>query len=739
MEKRPTCDGLWNGAELDLKRHPRFALWSGAKEVIDKHLEDTVKNPGVTVMSVTSPPASGKSTTLVQHISELARTSKAPKRVLYVVSTDVEELYISSWLQAHGILVTSDGVGGVRGVQVVTSETMVKMFTDQKMPWPDHLTIVLDINWYPTVDDEVALALVLHRAGQIQESHRSMDIHMAIVLLMSGFESPRTIHAFRKCTGHILRLSNNEFHQVQLKHLKEGWKGDVRASIGLCKEGRVVYSTGEKDMLSWRRLPFKDVVPVLEARDPSLSSNHTLRTNIDALRNDKVLWACGEMPFAVALNNVTLVLCSGDIGHTTRLDPRITQTVYYERRMTFSEILRVLSWGVRSDQYGSSTNVVFAVPAANYAQLKEQAEPERDDLGNAWNRDLSFLILKIFKIWPGARARKFPTRPFPDFLSFTDRIRGLLVVGCIERHGVGWKCTELGLEILNIWAEMGSVLSFNVVFLLARLTLMVRHSRPRSVVVLVLLHMAAIAQVGSSAFVKVNKISFNLETLIKAFAPIVPEEKRYAGYLWMALGLYLYGCRHGLIDDAVPESKCSEFPEVAGLDVDAEAGTAIAEFASVFAEHLGINLGKVLETNWDRQEPTQDDVAMIDRELMWAWLHRIAMFWPSPLSEWEDQVTDMVSLQRFFISMDKEPMDALRIRQLSNRQNQANGAFYALYEGINLVEKEAEAEDDSGSSAGRWSGYYCQNMTWIPATAFADVEDKSGCIWPDAVGRSMSR
>ncbi|KAH8162741.1 hypothetical protein CIB48_g5501 [Xylaria polymorpha] len=673
-------EGLWNGAELGEQQYPGFGAWKSVKDDIDSHLENAVKTPGVTAFSLCSGPATGKSTTLMRHISELARASKAPRRVLYVVATEVEAQYISSWLWAHQALDTGDGVGGVRGVQVMTTETMVKMFTEDGMHWPDHLTIVLDINWYPTVDDEVALALVLHRAGQIKESHRLMDIHMAIVLLMSGFESARTIQAFKKCLGNMKHVRIKGYHIPPLTYLEGDWKNDVRRSIGSWdRRGRMIVA-GDDDVYWWRRLPLEEELgEALVARDPTVPGDWILEENFSSLKKHKAIFVHGEVPFAVGLRNVTLVICSGEMEGSVRLDPGILQAVPYKRQMTISEVIRVLSWGVRSDQYGSSTNVVFAAPVEGYGDLKE---PDRDDLGKAWNQDLPFLLLKILKVWPGLTVNRLPTRPCLDFHALTDRMRRFVILDCIKEQGMGWKCTELGLEILDIWAKLGGTMSFNVVFLLARVTLMIRHSRP-GLLVVVLLHMAAIAHVGTKS-----------------------------------------------ITDAVPESAYSKFLEVPGLEVDTEVGSNIAELVFTFAQYMGIPLTKVDDNNWDWSILTQDDVATIERELMWAWLHQTVMFWPSPYTEADDVVTDMVSFEKFSISMDREAIEVSLVREESKRQNKASGAFYAIYEGV---------EEDQGSSAGRESRYRCQGVTWIPGTAFVDVESKSGCLWPDAVGRRIAR
>ncbi|KAI8950549.1 hypothetical protein F4801DRAFT_602279 [Xylaria longipes] len=727
----PALEKLWNGAELDEQEFPAFGAWKEKEDEIDRHLEDAVKTPGVTVLSLTSNPATGKSTTLMRHISERAMASKAPRRVLYVVATEIEARYISAWLFAHKVLdTTSAGVGGVRGVQVVTTKAMVEMFTERRTIWPDHLTIAFDINWYPTVDDEMALALVLHRACQVKESDH---VHMAIVLLMSGFESTRTIQAFRKRLGDISQVILDQHHHYPgVVRLEGSWREDVRGNIGNWNgEGRMVVGGRMADVDSWRGLGEDGPCPIPEPQDPTVSRGYTLEENLETLDEEAIIVARGEVPFALGLGSVRLVICTGEIGHVARFDAAISQTVIYNRRMMLPEILRVFSWGIRSDQYGAGVGPVFADAAPG---LEEAAEPDRDDLGHAWNRDLSFLILNIFKVWPGLELCRLPTRDPLDTFSFTDRIRGLEILGCLEGQGEGWKCSELGMEILKVRGEMGPTLGFNVAFLLARVVLMRRHSGHRNpLVARVLIHMAAIAHRGSSEFFAIKQ-NIDKQTLVRYFPSVIPKDKWYAGSLWAGLGLYLRGCRHLWFSEEGEEEEEEEptISPIDGMQIDAVAGSFIAKLAQKFAAYTRVPLGKLEDTNWDQASLTEDEIATIDRELMWAWLHRIAMFWPTPMHETDDVVTDVVSFEKFGISMDREAIDAAHLRQESAKQNESGGAFYAIYEALVDGGRDLPAE-------GRRRRYTCQDVTYIPGTAFGDVEHECGIIWPDAVSRSQFR
>ncbi|KAI0474547.1 hypothetical protein F4859DRAFT_521625 [Xylaria cf. heliscus] len=730
---------LWHGAEVDEHRYPAFSAWKQAQGEIDRHLEDAVMNPGVTALSLTSNPATGKSTTLMRHIAELAMVSKAPRHVLYIVPTQIEAYYISSWLLAHGVLDTSAAVGGLRGVKVMTTEVMVKMFTEQDARWPDHLTIAFDINWYPTVDDEMALAVLLQWAGRVKESGGQRGIHMAIVLLMSGFESARTIYAFRKRLGDISQINLDTHHiYPTLTALKGDWKKDLRGSIGHAhtNSSRIVIGAGLQDVWSWKRTRVDGKAPAIipDFSDPVDDPVKVLLQDLDILANNRAIHACAQVPFALGLANVSHVVCSGEIGQIARFDSVIMQTVIYRRRMMRSEILRVLSWGIRSDKYGTAKNPVLAAPAADYDALNKAAEADRDNLGDAWGRDLWFLILKVFKVWPGLRIDEMPTRPPLDIVGISDSIRALLVLECLEEQEEGWKCTALGLQILRVRREMGSTLSFNVAFLLARVAMMQRQSNASPVVALVLIHMAAIAHVGSSEFFHV-KGPVDREALAQCLPAVVPKERWCAGFLWVGLGLYLFGCRGSMIPDK-DEDESPDFPEIGGIDVDIDVGIAIRDLAKKFARYTRVTLGKLQDSNWDMERLSEADLETIELELMWAWLHRIAMFWASPISESRDVVSDMVSFVKFDIEMDTEVIDAPHVREYSAKRNKGEGAFFVLYEELRLKETSGDGQDSSEAPRPK---HRCRDVTWIPSPRFKDVQRKSGYKWPDAVGRSLFR
>ncbi|TRX94121.1 hypothetical protein FHL15_004889 [Xylaria flabelliformis] len=727
MRPRPPLASLCYSTEVDEEDFPARSAWKEVQGEIDRHLEDAVKTPGVTALSLTSHPATGKSTTLMRHIAELALASKAPRLVLYVVATEIEAQFISSWLMAHEALDTGAGVGGLRGVQVVTTEAMVRMFTEERACWPSHLTIVLDINWYPSVDDEMALALLLRRAGEIKGYDASQGIHMAIVLLMSGFESARTIQAFRKRLGSISQIKLATHHRyTRLAHLEGDWKKNVRRSIDRWHgRGRVVIGARQFDVCEWKglELGLPSIVP--EPQDPTISAEYTLQTNLWALVEDGALGAHGQVPFALPLTNVSLVVCTGEIGPVARFDPALMQTVVYNRRMMLPEILRVFSWGVRSDQY-SSGGVVFAAPAADYPDLELGAEPERDDLGAAWNRDLFFLVLKVYKVWPGLKEDQLPIRSPVDVYVLADRIRALSVLGCLEEEGEGWKCTELGLQILRLRSEMGLTLGFHVAFMLSRVVLMRRHSHASRLVVHVLIHLAAIAHVGSSQFFTIKQ-PIDREALVRCFPRVIPEKKWCAGSLWTGLGLYLFGHRHSLFSDTEESELEDTFPKIDGVEVNIDMGDTIVLLIRNFAGHVGVTLDQ--DNDWNMASLTEAEIETIDRELMWAWLHRTAMFWPTPFPEKYDIVNDMVSLAEFRISMDEEVIDVSGVREESAKENEGGGAFYAIYEAL--------VETDNGDDPR--TRYQCQEVTWIPGATFEDVKEKSTYLWPDAVGRVFVR
>ncbi len=719
-------ESLWNGVEVDGQTFPAFRAWEEAADQLDQYLADAVLNPGVTALSLASQPATGKSTSLIRHIFQLSKASKAPSRVWYVVSTEVEARFIKSWLIAHGAVNTD---AESLGVEVLTTERFRRIAEGDD--WASDLTIVFDISWYPTVDDEVALGLLLGRAREVKKAvgEKGMKIHMAIVLLMSGVESPRTLKAFKKVLGHITQIDLLHRHHTypELRRLDGDWEETLANRVESVREhgGRVVIA----DTKAWLWPRFSSLLnhmgEIQQSNDVILQPKEMVNVNIDTLLDDDILITAGETPYAVGLKGVSVVICSGLTRIMPMINPRLMQLVDINKGLTWPEILRVASWGVRSSEY-ARRNVVFCAPRQDWSQLQAMADHDRDDMGRAWNRDLPIFLLAIFSTWPGLSVGNIPIRSAPDGWVFVDGIRRLCMLGCIveaDSDGTVFQCTDLGSQILEIWKKTSKVLSFHVAFLLARVAIMQRDGDASPLVLRVLVHMAAIAHTGIGLFMDVSR-PINERDLADCFPPIIPTERRHAGGYWAVLGLYLH-CH-----EAFWETQNTRLSPVEGVTLSVNEGQDIKGSIEVFERLLTPASSIILTDDWYTKTLDEAEVTKIDEELMWAWLHRVVFFHPNPESQDSDIVTDSVTFETFGVGMAKELLDTASIRRLSDEDNHGQGAFFAIYESLDQPQEEV---------AGPSTGLVCSGMTWIPASTFEQVPVRCGLQFPDAVDRYIAR
>ncbi|KAI0968639.1 hypothetical protein F4678DRAFT_474383 [Xylaria arbuscula] len=715
---------LWNGAEADEQIFPAFGAWKEAKEQLNQFLEDAVSNPGPTVLSLASQPATGKSTSLIKHIAERAYISKAPRLVLYIVSTVVEAQFIKSWLVRHSVATTTGSLGSRVQVEVVTVD-MFSAGVSVEENWSRDLTIIFDINWYPTVDDEIALAFILHRAAELKTSVEKMCMgnHLAIVLLMSGYESSRTLRAIRRHVGNFTRINLLHHHHQypDLKTLDENWEDTVRELVGsaLAGGGRVVIEDDnwiQEDDLDIRRAEVdKDIA------SPLLPRTTTTITNITNLEEARVLKSADEVPYAVGLKDVNLVVCTGLAGKSLMIDPLFQQLIATtKRRMTTFEMARFLSWGIRSPKY-TGPGVTFCVPQ-NWYEPEGSAALDREDMGKAWNQHLPILLLTVFDNWPSYRLAQLPIRPPADRAIFDDGLFRLCTLGCIIPGALGgiggaYQCTELGRQILKIWKQTDKILDFHVTFLLARVAIMHRDPTASPLVVSVLIHMAAIAHRGTGAFMSVRR-PVNMNELSFCFPPIIPEERRRAGGLWAALGLYMH-----CLDTFANGGFITLVP---GITLDTRIGLNIRDWCRAFESAvLTASPHSRIPINWHTQRLSQAEMKAIDEELALAWFHRIVLFRPDPRFEGSDHVVDTSSYERFEIDMRTELLHASEINMNNHDGPDTTDRLYAIYENLQKMEDGADANEDLPTR------FICSGLTWIPSSTFTKAVLEIGGINDD--------
>ncbi|KAI1136311.1 hypothetical protein F5Y05DRAFT_415499 [Hypoxylon sp. FL0543] len=667
---------------------------------------------------------------IIGEIWARAKEGKAPAKLVYVASSEAEALLMRKELGVKGLITEQDIGDGQPAsdnpITICTARALVPVI--QQRTWGANRTVVVNVHWYPTVDDEIALGhLVSWAAMRAREAREGKpDVHVAIVLLMTTFASFRTIEAFER----HLRIDvqptlchDNTSDQVTISVLQPGWEekiGPYILSI-LSQNRRVVIGTDDWESLSSLvRGDARETFEQLIFEVPSLVSPRphdlpTKRSWIDAelgkIESEKVLAVNPELPHTFEIENLGLVVALGVAPARPVLDRKMMQVVVKERDLFRCEIKRQWYWSqVSATADGTRPKIMSSIAGVDINQRQLSAET----LGPAWNRDFMFFALAAFESWPHCSLVHMPIRPPADYHVVFDATRRLIVLGCIEKGAKEntWVCTEPGrLVMKRYWGEVTDKHDFHLAYLLARTQL----SQENPLIRRLLVRIAAIVHIDPLTCFGIGR-RIDEEKLRRIFPPVI-RGRIQAGFIWVALALYLRCEAAGL------STRNLNVPRIdyEGIAINPFNVTEISTFVKDFEKELGLEPEPPAEagTSWLRHPLAEDQLLAIERHMMWAWLHRIALF--AKLKPNDDRPRDCVTARPLAISMEKEPIVADHIQSYCDQVTKGRGAFYAFY----LELSEGAAKRLSASQ-----------LTWIPPQLLTEVQEKTGLPWPLVVGKT---
>ncbi|XXH03214.1 hypothetical protein Hte_009611 [Hypoxylon texense] len=212
--------------------------WEHFIELLDGTLAKAIGEDGVKVVTLTSLPGIGKNTALIRHIWDQARAGKAPRKVVYVVVSDTEALLLQKWMLDSKAIVEEDmGDGKALSDNPFTLCSLRECFQAlQEKAWDTDRTVIVDVNWYPTVREEIAFGHFRSWVRGVTEAAANGNrVHVAIILLMSTFESERTTVPFHEMIimemmmemmMEILPIDVTHwpYPALQVEPLEAGWK-----------------------------------------------------------------------------------------------------------------------------------------------------------------------------------------------------------------------------------------------------------------------------------------------------------------------------------------------------------------------------------------------------------------------------------------------------------------------------------------------------------------------------------
>ncbi|OTB08558.1 hypothetical protein M426DRAFT_19215 [Hypoxylon sp. CI-4A] len=671
-----------------------------AKKVLDEVLGNAMEKKEIYGLALTTPLAAGKTTQLIFHISKLMENGKAPPGICYILSAPVEVAAVKHYL----------GPKQLDRVQVYSSSEFLSLVRENGLP-DESLTYILDINWYSTVEDEVLFGQLVQGVGE----KKGKDLGVAVILFMSDFESGRAVNALEKGIGNVSRCNYSADHLPTPEKLRiafvdnyDRWTDRIKLEEQDANDKNYRIVVGSLD---WVDLPGISIDAVFhEVPNEEVPVEERVQADLTALIEKATVAIDPKTPYSLKISRLATFISPGETSVVPRLDTNILQVVIKRRKLLQCEIRRQQSWLVKSVNVTTSPTLRFL------ANMSEEEFHDRDqsaeDLGPAWNDEFMFMALALFHHWPNEDLNRMPVRKPVRHLALVDTVKRLYVLRCItEGTRLGtFRCTDLGSALMEWYYGVKDPLrrDFHAGYLLCQTKIDSRDANTSKLIA----RIAAIAACGSVGSLLLRGEPAEDEELAECcvFFP----SKTYAGAIWVALGLYM------LYESDPSLSTRDQDGNVVyqGFIMHRVMLGRIQGMVPQFEEYLQADSLPRSQGNMLYQALTNSQIAFIDRQMMWAWLHRIVMLRLNPQSPpREYPVVEMGTMEDIAVNLESEVIRVEPIQQYC--ENLTGGrSIFAFYSTL---------QDVPGSVL------QAASLTWIHPRCFGEVQERTGIRWPDAV------
>lgn len=691
--------------------------WKAVTGQLEERLQISVEG-GVEVIGIVGAPGTGKSTGLTAHVRDLVHQGRAPGPVTYVLSTEVEADIIGNWLHRN-----AEQIGVEQDIRVTT----IRGGFQDGGGIPSQMTFLLDVSWYPDVDDEVFYAKLARNLRTWRNKAATEDVRIALVLLMSVFESKRTTELFRRAVGtssvHVYEYTYS-LSDISIKMLSKHWTKTSEVS-GVAKPS-VTYG-GRVIMAVDNDLPpgfndGEDLSEVCEEVELGSSGGAGVKRVLNALEKSPVLMIEADIKYSTIISMLRLFVSSGVASDKVVLDRDMIQPVFAEERpLEYCELLRQLSWVIKSERPLSGIQFMATWDHDDLVEKKGKGAVDLvESFGHAWNRDLILLVLAVVDSCPDQHFHRMPFRtPVSDY-SWAEMVKRLELVGCIVKLGPGkYKSTGRGQGVLHYHRKYG--IDFHASFLLAYVTM----GYIDSTVLRIVIRIAALASCGLDHMFSVRgkREAPMTESEFGFYSPPLTRFKAHHGTIWFALSLYLKGEMERLYD-------LDKSPENEGIGEVAKIGTVIIsrhefKMAKRLIQALDRDFQLPEEDHaWMSMPLTEEQIKTIDRGLMWSWMHR--MVWlqarPKPTGTGQGMAMEITSSKECTVNLygGSETLDAVRLRE-ENAKERAGTGIAAIYMKLH-VDKEKKVS--------------ASMLTSIPGHCFEEFNKETKLTWPSAVANA---
>ncbi|TGJ84441.1 hypothetical protein E0Z10_g4295 [Xylaria hypoxylon] len=249
--------------------------WLQQQRAIEKLLLSTKERSLISALYLDGPPTSEFSTSLVDYVVRRAYNGLAPRRVVYIMGTELDMECAASRPSVFAPM-------GLNDYENILTIKAAKEFCNEyeqgKVIMGSDLVLMIDVRMSATVAEEVMFGLALEQLQQaLRLKQNGTEVHVAVLLLGSSWFSPRTFNSFAK----LMQVTRRSIHETHPPiNPTFATTADLNPIVGeaLKKGQRLIFSQGA----SWN--PFS----VYDEVDPqSLFS-----TSTDVVQAQRLLTRC---------------------------------------------------------------------------------------------------------------------------------------------------------------------------------------------------------------------------------------------------------------------------------------------------------------------------------------------------------------------------------------------------------------------------------------------------------------
>ncbi|OTA78080.1 hypothetical protein M434DRAFT_402292, partial [Hypoxylon sp. CO27-5] len=681
------------------------SAWIAIRDELRSRLSEANVNGRLNVTGVTSMPATGKSTTMVSYIIQLAREGRVPERVIYVIPDSTERLLLSEWLiQNRGVNEQELGDGRLASKNKVTlSETrdFLQYLRAADGSVSQAVTLLIDISWYPTVEEELMFAELVEWGRQRMNSP---NCRTAIVLLMSIFESQRTMDLLRdsfgpECIRGLTFPSLHNWPKAEALHPNSGMFVSNTLHQARANGGRII-KTGLSSFPGYNMDDEEELylpcAGILET---------TPRYLIGEMKVFPFLSIDQPLCYSTKFTGLRVFL-SDDKTMAPEMDNKTFQWMIKSRKLEGCELIRHKSWVVKSDSIPGHVKFLTTYSAIT---VPPSVTPRVESFGPAWNADLLATVLSLVNMRGGRFLSQMNIRRVPNQLFWAEGLRRLYILGCLERDQVfgTYRASNFGASVCQ--AILDHQVNFHVAYLLSMARL-----EPDVVVKKVLIRMAALFHIQPRRVLVFNRRDRpTLKEMQNASAPLVRNEVQ-SGYIWQALGVYL------ALNNGVPLGGVGPgILTIGKFTVFPSEAKHVGRFVERVESKYAISQD---DFSWINGSLSAQQTRVINRALMWSWLHRSVWFPPQPdiMGPNKEKGIEIVSSMECEVEMRGELIDAPYIREVALRTRE-QGGIVAIY-------AELYQNRDGHLLPGI--------LTSIDPDCLNEIKEKTGIEWPEAVMRT---